>query len=169
MIFLSLDRGQTFIVKTRAYKYHNLPDGTVDKEEIPEKIIRFTPLNDRMEWPLSPVHGRSRAEGIFNSEEAAARSGMTKEEAENYLLADDSYGRTIVGYGANGKVFGSGEDAIPEERIIVRSGDGYFCKLCKQQLAARGRHNHPKSKMHQRLLDELERDGIDKLLEESVA
>ena len=169
MIFLSLDRGQTFIVQPIRYKYHNLPDGTVDKEEIPAKTISFSPLNDRMEWPLRPVHGRPRAEGVFNSADSSARLNMDKQEAEDYLLKNGAYGRTIIGYGANGKVFGSGEDAIPEERIIVRSGDGYFCKLCKQQLASRGRHNHPKSKKHRQLLDELERDGIDKLLEETEA
>jgi hypothetical protein len=168
MIFLSMDKGLEFVAQPMRYKYHNMADGSVDKQEIPGKFIRFSPLTTKMEWPLSPVHGRTKAEGIFNSESTRARPNMTKEEAENFLLDHRFYGVTMIGYGANGKVYGTGEDAIPEDRIIVLSGDGYFCKICKQQLASRGRHNHPKSKQHQRLLDGLERDGIEKLLEDTT-
>lgn len=165
MIFLSMDKGLKIVVQNASFTYHHMPNGLVEKEPIPAKWISFSPLSEKMEWPLRPLHGRTQAEGIFNSENANARKGMTQTEAEDYLLNHKRHGVSIVGYGANGKVFGSDDDSIPLDRILVPSGrDGMYCKICDQQMAKRGSHNHPKGKKHLENLAALEEEQLTALI-----
>lgn len=145
MIFLSRGKSPSLLMVPGFEEIVQTVHGNIPQIKKPV-WLKFQAAAQPFEAPGLPTQwGSGKAFGYLDSEVAARKVGMSKEDVEQFLLSHPSHGVEYIG------ISEGGEEITDEERFFIPEGEGgYFCKLCEQHLRnGQAKAGHTGSKAHQ--------------------